>query len=221
MEALGVQTESGPMHYVRAIACVVLFIVLAVLVLAGLTVPFDTAARTSLHGWASPHLTQLALLLSFIGSAWIWAPATAVVSVLLFVTAQRKAAVAMLACMAGAVVLDNALKLLFHRPRPLGFFAADPRTYSFPSGHALFAACFYGALAIVLAGSIRSAAARTALWITAVVAILCIGWSRIYLGVHYPSDVLAGYLAGAAWVQFLRAAGPLYLPRANADILAP
>jgi undecaprenyl-diphosphatase len=214
-----VQIDSG--RLVGAIACAILFGVLAALVLGGFSVPLDTAIRAALHRWASGDLTQLALLFTFVGSAWVWAPATVAASALLFIAARRQAAITTFACMAGAVVLDNGLKFAFHRARPIGFFVADPRTYSFPSGHALFAACFYGALATVLSAHLRNAAARTALWAAAIFVVICIGWSRIYLGVHYPSDVLAGYLAGAAWVQFLRAAGPLSLPRMGANTPAP
>jgi undecaprenyl-diphosphatase len=216
-----VHTDSGPMRYVGAIACAVLFIVLTALVLAGLTVPVDTAIRAAFHRWASGGMTQLALLFSFVGSAWIWLPATAATSALLFMAARRQPAIAMFACMAGAVVLDNGLKFIFHRARPVGFFVADPRTYSFPSGHALFAACFYGALATILTIELRNKAARVAVWAAAIFAVLSIGWSRIYLGVHYPSDVLAGYLAGAAWVQFLWAAGPLSLPGTSPKTRSP
>ena len=201
------------MRYVGAIICAVLFLVLAALVIAGVTSPFDTAFRDVLHRMGSGALTQVALIFTFIGSAWIWGPATVIAAGVLWIFARRHAAVGVLACMAGAVLLDNGLKLAFHRARPIGFFIPDPRTYSVPSGHALFAACFYGALATVLAVELRSIAVWRVLWTGAVVAIVCIGWSRIYLGVHYPSDVIGGYLAGAAWVQFLRATR--WLPTAD------
>jgi undecaprenyl-diphosphatase len=187
--------------YLGAIVCAVLFLGLAALVIAGLTVPFDDFIRAAFHRYSSYDLTQLASLFSFIGSAWIWVPATLIAIAFLWMAARSKAASGLATCMLGAVVLDNGLKLAFHRARPLGFFAADPRTYSFPSGHALFAVCFYGALATILSAELRSSASRTVLWVASIVAMLCIGWSRVYLGVHYPSDVLAGYLAGAAWVQ--------------------
>jgi undecaprenyl-diphosphatase len=205
------------MRYGYAVAGALLFVALAALVIAGQTIPFDLAIRDVLHRHSSSALTELALLFTFLGSAWIWGPATAIVVAALWVSARRQAAFGVLVCMAVAVLLDNGLKIAFHRARPEGLLILDPRTYSFPSGHALFAACFYGALATVFAAELRRAAARSALWAAAIVPILCIGWSRIYLGVHYPSDVLAGYLAGAAWVQFLRAGG--WFPAADATRL--
>jgi undecaprenyl-diphosphatase len=101
--------------------------------------------------------------------------------------------------LAGAVVLDLTLKFAFHRSRPVPFFGPVPRTYSFPSGHSLFSFCFYGVLAGLLAGRVRSVPARVLIWLTAALLVLAIGLSRIYLGVHYPSDVIAGYLAGTIW----------------------
>lgn len=209
--------DRNSIRYLGAFGCALLFLVLAALVLTGLTGSLDDDVRSAIHGHVSHDLTQLALLLSFIGSAWVWVPVTVIAVAALWMLARHGTALGLFACMAGAVALDNGLKLAFHRARPLGFFAADPRTYSFPSGHALFATCLYGALATILATELRSNLARKILWAAAIAMVLCIGWSRIYLGVHYPSDVLAGYLAGAAWVQILWALG--WLPAAGATRL--
>jgi len=101
----------------------------------------------------------------------------------------------------GASAADESIKLLYHRPRPIAFFGYDePMTYSFPSGHATTSICFYGLLAIILAGSMKSLPLRRALWAAACVLVLLIGFSRVYLGVHYPADVLGGYAFGAAWL---------------------
>jgi undecaprenyl-diphosphatase len=103
--------------------------------------------------------------------------------------------------MAGAVILNFVLKTSFARTRPLPFFDTPlPSSYSFPSGHALFALCFYGVLAWLIAAGIRSQALRISIWTVAVLLVLLIGLSRIYLGVHYPSDVIAGYAASIVWI---------------------
>ena len=111
----------------------------------------------------------------------------------------RRAAIWLVVTLAGALVLDLILKFAFHRPRPIPFIGPIPRTYSFPSGHSLFSFCFYGVLAGLLAGRVRSMPARVLIWLVAALLVLAIGLSRIYLGVHYPSDVIAGYLAGTIW----------------------
>ena len=74
-----------------------------------------------------------------------------------------------------------------------------PRATAFPSGHALFAFCFFTAGAALLAPRLQHPALRWLVWAVAASLILAIGFSRIYLGVHYPSDVLAGYAVGLIW----------------------
>jgi undecaprenyl-diphosphatase len=111
----------------------------------------------------------------------------------------RRAAVWLLVTLLGALILDVTLKLAFHRARPNPFFGPIPDTYSFPSGHSLFSFCFYGVLAGLLADRARSVSLRVVIWAIAALLVLAIGVSRIYLGVHYPSDVLAGYLVGTIW----------------------
>jgi len=75
-----------------------------------------------------------------------------------------------------------------------------PHTYSFPSGHALCSFCFYGVLAGLLSARTKPLGWRLLIWIAAAAMVIAIGLSRIYLGVHYPSDVVAGYLAATVWV---------------------
>ena len=195
------------MRYGYPVALVLLFAALAGAMEAGVTQPFDSAIRASIHAIASDRLTAFARLFSFIGSNPVWITAAVVATAALWLTAQRKQALALAISMLGAGVLENALKLAFHRLRPESFFGAAPETYSFPSGHAMFATCFYGAVAFILIAGFRSLAARAAIWMSAAIIVLSIGLSRVYLGVHYPSDVLAGYLVGSAWLTLLRTAG--------------
>jgi undecaprenyl-diphosphatase len=101
----------------------------------------------------------------------------------------------------GAVVISQTLKALFARARPDG---ADPLLFgsslSFPSGHAVGAVVFCGVGAYILMRTIRSWRARVLLVTGALAWALPMGFSRLYLGVHYFSDVVAGFLIGAAWV---------------------
>jgi undecaprenyl-diphosphatase len=115
----------------------------------------------------------------------------------------RRATLWLVVTILGAVVLDVSLKLAFHRARPVPFFVALPSTYSFPSGHSLFSFCFYGVTAGLLAGRTSSLRVRILIWTLAALLVAAIGFSRVYLGVHYLSDVIAGYLAAALWVSTL------------------
>jgi hypothetical protein len=93
--------------------------------------------------------------------------------------------------------IENGLKYGFHRARPEPFYGAAPASYSFPSGHALFSTCFYFVLASAITERIRSRAMRALIRLAAALFVAAIGLSRIYLGFHYPSDILGGYLAAA------------------------
>jgi undecaprenyl-diphosphatase len=96
-----------------------------------------------------------------------------------------------------AVVIENGMKWIVHRARPNEVIDyAMPTSFSFPSGHALFATAFYGSIAIILSAKLTSWA-RILAWVTLATLVLAIGASRVFLGVHYPSDVIAGFLAGA------------------------
>ncbi len=113
----------------------------------------------------------------------------------------KRAAVLLMTTMAGAVILNFALKVSFERVRPDPFFDTPlPASYSFPSGHALYAACFYGVLAWLITARIENKSLRILIWLIAALLALLIGLSRIYLGVHYPSDVIAGFAAAIVWI---------------------
>lgn len=160
---------------------------------------FDEMVRSEVHLHASPQLDAIMSAISFLGGNGLIV--AAIIATLWFVRSQRRrAALWLLVTLAGALVLDVSLKLAFHRARPAPFFGPLPQTYSFPSGHALFSFCFYGVLAGLLAGRIRPLWLRIVIWTMAAALVLAIGLSRIYLGVHYPSDVIAGYLTAALWV---------------------
>ena len=185
-----------------SIAAIVLFAWLAETVFHGGTVRFDASVRAWVHQFASQPLTTAMVLTSHLGSEVL--VGVFIVAVIVFVRrGWTRAAMWLLTSMAGALVLDLTLKSGFHRARPVPFFGVAPHSYSFPSGHSLFSFCIYGVLAGVIARRMRSNLVAAFIWTAAAVLIAAIGFSRIYLGVHYPSDVLAGYLAGAIWVAAL------------------
>lgn len=168
--------------------------------LEGETVQFDASVRNFVHGFSSGPLTAIMEALSVIGGMGSVAVFTIFGCGVLWWKHHRNGAILLAASTVGGGLLMSILKLLFHRHRPQPYFGlAVPSTYSFPSGHALVAFCFYGALAAILFTETTSRARRVAIGIAAGVMIAGIGLSRIYLGVHYPSDVLAGYLAALFW----------------------
>jgi membrane-associated phospholipid phosphatase len=197
-----------------AFLSIFLFAWLAESVAKAQTAQFDSYIRAAVHQWTPPALTRLMFAATWMGSAGL-----AIIALLAFALFRhflwRRAAIWLLVTIGGATVLVIGLKFAFHRPRPVPFFGPVPQTYSFPSGHSLFSFCFYGVLAGLLADRVESRPLRMLIWIVAAALVLTIGLSRIYLGVHYPSDVLAGYLAGAIWVSTMLVLDRLRTRRKN------
>jgi membrane-associated phospholipid phosphatase len=125
--------------------------------------------------------------------------------ILMFLKRRRDRALLVVVTMSGAEVLLSILKRHFHRQRPEPFFDTRlPPSYSFPSGHALLSFCCYGLLAALGSAYLRGRI-RWLIRICAAALILAIGVSRIYLSVHYPTDVIAGYLVAIAWTAVVAA----------------
>jgi undecaprenyl-diphosphatase len=183
-----------------AVCAILLFSWIAGEMREGDTAAFDNHIRMWVHSFASPGMTKFMFAMSFMGAGGMVVLMAAAV-VLFAVKGWKRALGWLTLTMVGALVLDLALKYAFHRSRPVPFFGAVPHTYSFPSGHALFSFCFYGVMAGLINARVRSLWLRIVVFSVAALMIGLIGLSRIYLGVHYPSDVIAGYLAGAIWVS--------------------
>jgi undecaprenyl-diphosphatase len=184
-----------------AIVALVFFSWLASEVLEGETGAFDEAVRTFAHNYASPTLTTLMQLVTRFGSV-MWLTVLGVCLAVALVLGKRWRDIALfIVTMAGATVLNITLKLSFGRARPDAFFETpQPSSYSFPSGHALLSLCFYSALVVIITPRLHSRTARFLIWTADALLIALIGFSRIYLGVHYPTDVLASYAVALAWV---------------------
>jgi undecaprenyl-diphosphatase len=175
---------------------------------------FDRSAFALSNLIASPALTAFMRGVTWLGSNEFLIGAGACALIACALAGWRRAAAALLVTMAGAALLNVLLKSIFRRERPAPFFdTPTPESYSFPSGHALLSFCFYGVLAAVLAARLHSVRARAAVWAAAALLVALIGLSRVYLGVHYPSDVLAGYAAALVWVMAVALADRLLQTR--------
>ena len=179
------------------------------------TFPGDEGALLELRQWRGGWLDDAAMVLSTIGAGGIgwaglavpWIP-IATVAVLLGVRRWADAVFLSAAVLAPAVNLG--LKELAARPRPdAGLALVEETGYSFPSGHAVFAAAFFGAL-IVLLSRWRCLDGRPMLRLALqgalTMLILAVGASRVFLGVHWPSDVVGGFLFGVLYLAVLVAA---------------
>jgi undecaprenyl-diphosphatase len=102
--------------------------------------------------------------------------------------------------MGGQSVLHYGFKWLIARPRPAALIGyREVESFSFPSGHAIAALCMYGSIAWIVATRIENSAAKAGIAIFTVTLVFVIGLSRTYIGIHYPTDVLAGFVGGFVW----------------------
>lgn len=174
-------------------------------VFEGDSVQFDEATRAAIHEFASPALTVLMRGLSVVGSTLALTIGTAIVVIVFARNKWGREAKLFTLTMIGAALLNITLKLTFKRTRPTPFFdLLPPETYSFPSGHSLASCCFFGALAAILSARTKSKRLRTIVWVVASIMFLSIGLSRIYLGVHHTTDVIAGFAAAFVWIMVVR-----------------
>ena len=197
-------------HWLVTALALILFVWLAREVMRGDAMRLDTPIRNTVHARSSPPLTAMMRGLSLIGSEVGLVPLGAILVWWLVAAKRRRAAVVLAVAALGAEALDQIMKLLFNRPRPEPFFGlASPITHSFPSGHAMVSCCFFGVLAAILAARgapwARSRARRISIFAAAAILVALMGFSRVYLGFHYPTDVLAGYAAAVVWLGVVRA----------------
>ena len=191
---------------VIAIAGTLGFATLGENVREGSTQTFDVAVLEWLGRHHTPLLTSAAVELTYLGTGVVVLMVVGVSALFLWHTEHKHSARLLLAAVAGNILLNGALKLVFNRPRPSVFdWQTIAVSSSFPSGHSMSATFCYGTVAYLVARLQRHHWARALTLTGAVILILLVCVTRLYLGVHYPSDVLAGMLVGLAWASFCMA----------------
>jgi undecaprenyl-diphosphatase len=186
---------------VLAIVCLVLFAGLTAAVLAGVADTWDRTLMLALAARREPWLTWWMKVLSVAGSGLIEIP-LALLLILGLVLRKRKVEAWWYAAAAlSGWALSGLAKLAVHRPRPhvIPRLMHGAGWFSYPSGHSMLAPIIFGLGIIVWAAPWPSPALRRAALVLAALFALGIGFSRVYLGLHYPSDVLGGLLLGTAW----------------------
>ena len=160
---------------------------------------FDLPIIHFVQHFALPTITKLMNKISFLGSDIFLAMSSLCIGIYLLYLRRFQLLVTFSTCMIFSGVFNFILKNIFERPRPEILRLGKATGYSFPSGHAMAGICFYLFLAFMITLDFKKIFKKIIAYATAVCFIIIIGISRIYLGVHYPSDVLAGYTFGAAW----------------------
>ncbi|WP_379141702.1 phosphatase PAP2 family protein [Paenibacillus sp. sgz500992] len=178
------------------------FSVIATLVFLNKTASFDTYIIHIVQSAESPALTSLAKGLSLVGSSSLAIGISLLTMALLFFLLKHRLELILFLWVAlGSQLLNTMMKLWFHRERPNIHRLIEQAGYSFPSGHSMAAFSLYGVIAYLLWRHLRRHRERFLLICFTVLMTGGIGWSRIYLGVHYPSDVIGGYTASGAWLM--------------------
>ncbi|HET7463568.1 MAG TPA: phosphatase PAP2 family protein [Longimicrobium sp.] len=186
------------------VACVAVFAALADEVMEGDTLPIDNAVLLWMNRHASPPLTGLALDITALGAGTVVWLLVIVASVFLWVSRHRYSVLLLWVSILGSGLINATMKLFFDRPRPHLFPWRVPYAglSSFPSGHSMTSMVCYATLAYLITRLVDSRFLRRFTIGLAAVIVVLIGLSRMYLGVHYPTDVLAGFIMGLAWSSF-------------------
>jgi len=158
--------------------------------------PWDVPILWAIHLTAQPRLDVFAATLTKFGVFWGVFPISAVIVLVLLRQRQWRSLAYLISTLLGSIIINRTAKVLLHRVRPHLWQSPSPEwDYGFPSGHAMSSMTLVVAL-IILTWGIR--------WCLSVVIVgglfvLAIAWTRLYLGVHYPSDILAGWMVSIAW----------------------
>ena len=168
--------------------------------LKGQTEALDATLRKAVRQIHSPMWTSLFLAATKLGST-IYLTIIGSAAGLFFIALRWfRPLLLFIVAMIGQAALHHGFKWIFARPRPPAMIAYPvAEGFSFPSGHAVSGLCLYATIALIVTARLESPALKAGIWISTVVLVFLIGVSRVYIGVHYPSDVAAGFLAAAIW----------------------
>ncbi|MEH7336423.1 phosphatase PAP2 family protein [Neobacillus drentensis] len=192
------------MAFIVSFVCIIGFSLISLLISDQKIISFDRVVIQMIQDQESPGLTSVMKVFTFIGSAsFVIILSLALMFFLYKVLHHRIELILFITAILGSACLNGILKNIFQRVRPDLHRLIEIGGYSFPSGHAMSAFTVYGIITFLLWRHIPNKWGRSILIVFSIVMILSIGISRIYLGVHYPSDVIGGYFASGFWLAVL------------------
>ncbi|WP_230501577.1 phosphatase PAP2 family protein [Sutcliffiella rhizosphaerae] len=196
--------------YISGSMCIA-FLSIVVILRFNQVVNLDKRLGESLYQFAS--MDTFFIIISDIGSRIFFYPALIVISILLAVRKKWLIIILLWVNLLGVRLMNTWLKAIFVRERPTLEHVVEASYYSFPSGHSMNSIAFFGLLAILSFIYVKRKWLSYAFILLFSILILLIGISRIYLGVHFPLDVLAGFFAGLTWLFFISALWAVYLKK--------
>ena len=182
-----------------ALGAMLAFALIAINITNQEAVALDTFANPFLHSIASPVLDGVMNAITSLGSGRSWGSCSCSWPARSWFRGHRAEALFLAVAIGGSVALNGTLKVVVERPRPVLPWAHVLPDYSFPSGHTMNSLVFYLAIALIVWATYGRRPGAPAVVLALVIAV-AIGFSRIYLGYHYLSDVVAGLAAGIAWL---------------------
>jgi undecaprenyl-diphosphatase len=170
--------------------------------------PFDDPLLLALHRHATPALDGLAVFFTIVGNTGPMIAAGVLTTAALAYRGRRRDAWLFALGVGGSMLLTQVIKRIATRPRPDLWLSLRPEhTFSFPSGHAMDTAALAAALFFITPPH------RRGWWALAPLFALGVGWARMYLGVHFPSDVLAGWSSAVGWVLLVQLVASRFVSR--------
>jgi undecaprenyl-diphosphatase len=158
--------------------------------------PWDVPILLTVHSLASPQMDVFATTVTKFGVFWGVFPVASAIALLLLLRRRWRSLTYLLTTLFGSIIINRTAKVLLHRVRPHLWQSPAPELdYGFPSGHAMSSMTLVAAL-LILTWNSRW---RLPVGVIGGLFVLTIGWTRLYLGVHYPSDILAGWMVSIAW----------------------
>ena len=162
---------------------------------------FDENVFTMIKPWVSPLHTSIMLVITFIGSQNFLLPANLLlIAYYLYFRKNKSRAYKIATISITSVVVMFLMKFFLQRERPLVPLIAKVHGYSFPSGHTFTSVTFYGIIAYLIYRNVKSTILKWTLIVGCIVLVLLVGYSRVYLRLHYASDVIAAFCLGLMWL---------------------
>lgn len=196
VSAIALQLVIGTLF---SIGSLFLFLVLSEDVVSKELLTIDTTISQFIYNFRTPELNQIMLMISFLGGEFLLVASALCIAFLAWKNHTKEAFLFLFIVLSGFLI-NHLTKALFHIPRPDISPIYQETFYSFPSAHAMNSCIFYATLAYFIYHFTKRKTLSAVVGFLCLLLILLIGFSRIYLGVHYPSDVLAGFIAGFWWV---------------------